>query len=32
MTREDEEDFDIDNICRFCGKEIFFDKVRDHCI
>ena len=31
MTQEDEEDFDNYNICRFCGKEIFSDKVRDHC-
>ena len=31
MTEEDEEDFRIDNICRFCEKEIISDKVRDHC-
>ena len=28
MTEKDEED---NNICRFCEKEIFSDKVRDHC-
>ena len=31
MTEQDEEDFDNDNICRFCEKEIISDKVRDHC-
>ena len=31
MTEEDEEDFRIDNICRFCEKNIESDKVRDHC-
>ena len=31
MTQEDEEDFRINNICRFCEKEILSDKVRDHC-
>ena len=31
MTGEDEEDFDINNICRFCEKEIISGKVRDHC-
>ena len=31
MTEEDEEDFRIDNICRFCEKEILSGKVRDHC-
>ena len=31
MTEKDEEDFRIDNICRFCEKEIITDKVRDHC-
>ena len=31
MTEQDEEDFDIDYICRFCEKEILSDKVRDHC-
>ena len=31
MTEEDEEDFDNNNICRFCEKELLSDKVRDHC-
>ena len=31
MTKEDEEDFRTNNICRFCQKEIISDKVRDHC-
>ena len=31
MTEEDEEDYKINNICRFCGKNIECDKVRDHC-
>ena len=32
MTEEDEEDFQNDNICRFCEKKnIESDKVRDHC-
>ena len=31
MTEEDEEDFDNNNLCRFCEKEILSDKVRDHC-
>ena len=31
MTQEDEEDYKINNICRFCEKEILSDKVRDHC-
>ena len=31
MTEEDEEDFKIDNNCRFCEKEIVSNKVRDHC-
>ena len=31
MTQEDKEDFDNNNICRFCEKEILSDKVRDHC-
>ena len=30
MTQEDNEDFDIINICRCCEKEIISDKVRDH--
>ena len=31
MTEENEEDFDNNNICRFCEKEIVSDKVGDHC-
>ena len=31
MTDEDEEDYTINNICRFCEKHIESDKVRDHC-
>ena len=31
MTEEDEEDFDHNNICRFCEKILKSDKVRDHC-
>ena len=31
MTQEDEEDYQNNNICRFCEKEIILDKVRDHC-
>ena len=31
MTEDDEEDFESNNICRFCEKEILSDKVRDHC-
>ena len=31
MSKENEEDFKINNICRFCEKEILSDKVRDHC-
>ena len=31
MTQEDGEDYRNDNICRFCEKNIEFDKVRDHC-
>ena len=30
MTQEDKEDFDYNNICRFCEKEKLSDKVRDH--
>ena len=30
MTQQDEEDFE-NNICRFCGKNVESDKVRDHC-
>ena len=31
MTKEDEEDFKNNNICRFCEKEMLSDKIRDHC-
>ena len=31
MTEEDEVDFDNNNICRFCVKNIGCDEVRDHC-
>ena len=31
LTKENEEDFKNNNICRFCEKEILSDKVRDHC-
>ena len=31
MTEENEEDFRIIKICRFCEKNIESDKVRDHC-
>ena len=31
MTKEVDEDFKNNNICRFCEKEILSDKVRDHC-
>ena len=31
MTEKDEEDYKNNNICRFCGKNIESDKVRDHC-
>ena len=31
MTEDDEEDFENNNICRFCEKEILSDKVRDQC-
>ena len=30
-TQEDEEDYQNNNNCRFCEKEILSDKVRDHC-
>ena len=30
IMTEDKEDFDDDNICRLCEKELS-DKVRDHC-
>ena len=31
MTKENEEVFKNNIICRFCEKEILSDKVRDHC-
>ena len=31
MTQEFKEDFENNNICRFCEKEILCDKVRDQC-
>ena len=31
MTEEDEENFETINICRFREKQVFSDKVRDHC-
>ena len=31
MTEEDEEDFEIDNICIFCEKENLCYKVWDNC-
>ena len=31
MIEEDEEDYRINNICRFCEKNIQSDKSRDHC-
>ena len=31
MTKENEEDFKNNNICRFCEKETLIDKIRDHC-
>ena len=31
MTKDDEEDYRNNNICRFCEKEILSDKVRNHC-
>ena len=31
MTEENEEDYRIKNICRFCEKNIESDEVRDHC-
>ena len=30
-TEEDKQDFENDNICRYCEKYIETDKVRDHC-
>ena len=31
MTEEDNQDFENNNICRYCEKCIETDKVRDHC-
>ena len=31
MTEEDKQDFENDNICRYCEKYIEINKVRDHC-
>ena len=31
MTKENEEHFRNNVICRFCEKEIFSDKAGDHC-
>ena len=31
MTEKDEEDYENNNICRFCEKNLESDKVRDHC-
>ena len=31
LTQEDKEDFENNNICRFCEKNIESGKVRDHC-
>ena len=31
MTKEDEEHYRNNNLCRFCEKESLSDKVRDHC-
>ena len=31
MTEEDEEDYRIINICRFCEENFEYDKVRHHC-
>ena len=31
MTQEDDEDFDNNTICQFCEREIFSDKIGDHC-
>ena len=31
MTQEDEGKYKNNNICRFCEKETFSNKVRDHC-
>ena len=31
MSEEDEQRYRKANICRFCEKETFLDKVRDRC-
>ena len=31
MTAEDEKQYRSKTYCRFCGRNIEFDKVRDHC-
>ena len=31
MTEKDKQDFEKNNICRYCGKYIETDKFRDHC-
>ena len=31
ITEEDKQDFENNNICRYCEKYIETDKVRDHC-
>ena len=31
MTEKNKEDFENNNICRYCEKEIITDKVTDHC-
>ena len=31
MAEEDKQDFENDNICRYCDKYFESDKVRDHC-
>ena len=31
MTEEDKQDFENDNICRYCEKNIEINEVRDHC-
>ena len=31
MTEENEKDYEKNNSCRFCEKDIISDKVRDQC-
>ena len=31
VAQEDKEDFDNNNICRFCEKKIISVEVGDHC-